>query len=205
MRRRTGHGPTATIATRGGSGHSAADRRGMSGRGRGWRSGYDSFGCTAVRLRAAAWPASQHLSPRAAAWGAGRRLRPIARRAAQPAAEACAPARGSHAPPAGAAGSAGYAEIDGLQASVPVAEDRLTTRESLHQLVDALPHEALPAAKRSREAVQRNRGLPRVLAEAPLDDEPLTDEDHADLAEAYAPLASGDEVADEDLERELGW
>ncbi len=81
----------------------------------------------------------------------------------------------------------------------------MTTRESLHQLVDALPDEALPAAERSLAAVQRTRGLPRVLAEAPLDDEPLTDEDRAALAEAYAALASGDEVADEDLERELGW
>lgn len=80
-----------------------------------------------------------------------------------------------------------------------------TTREALYHLIDELPDEALPAAERELSALRTHRGLPRVLAEAPIDDETLTDEDRAALAEAYAALAKGEVVADTDLERELGW
>ena len=48
-------------------------------------------------------------------------------------------------------------------------------------------------------------GLPRVLAEAPWDDEPLTEEDVAAMAEADEDIRQGRVVADAELDRVLGW
>ncbi len=82
----------------------------------------------------------------------------------------------------------------------------MTTREALYHLIDELPDEALPEAERSLEALQqrRNRGLPRVLAEAPPDDEPETEEDRAAVAEAWADYRAGRVVSHEEMQREFG-
>jgi hypothetical protein len=49
------------------------------------------------------------------------------------------------------------------------------------------------------------RDLPRVLAEAPWDDESETPEEALAVHEAYDGLARGEVVSHEDLRRELGW
>ena len=74
-------------------------------------------------------------------------------------------------------------------------------KDELHELVDQLDEEA------AREALARLQDLrlPRVLREAPIDDEPETEEEQAAVAEAREALARGDVVRDEDLERELDW
>ena len=77
----------------------------------------------------------------------------------------------------------------------------MTIKDELHELVDQLDEEA------AREALARLQDLrlPRVLREAPIDDEPETEEERAAVAEAREALARGDVVRDEDLERELDW
>lgn len=56
------------------------------------------------------------------------------------------------------------------------------TKAELHQLVDALPHESLPAAaillRRAQDPVRAK------LDAAPYDDEELTDEDRSAIKEA---------------------
>jgi hypothetical protein len=78
----------------------------------------------------------------------------------------------------------------------------MTTRDALHQLLDALPDEFLPIAEQ-RLAALRDDPLLRTLMAAPEDDEPLTDEDLAALAEARAELARGETIPWEVLRAEL--
>lgn len=75
----------------------------------------------------------------------------------------------------------------------------MTVKEDLHHLVDELDEDA------AREALAylHTLGLPAVLRNAPIDDEPETEEERAAVAEAEAAIARGDVVRDEDLEREL--
>lgn len=82
----------------------------------------------------------------------------------------------------------------------------MTTRETLHHMIDELPDDALPAVAHLVQSL-RSAGddrLPRVLADAPWDDEPQSAEEREALKEAYATVARGAIVADEDLDRELG-
>lgn len=74
------------------------------------------------------------------------------------------------------------------------------TIETLHRLVDLLPREQWD------EAMDRLRDLLddpvlRALAEAPLDDEPETEEERAAVAEAKAGIVRGEGVPHEDLVR----
>jgi hypothetical protein len=78
----------------------------------------------------------------------------------------------------------------------------MTTKADLHRLVDELPNGALEVAARRLEAFQSP--LARSLYSAPPDDEPVTDEERAAVAEADADIAAGREVTQEELERELG-
>jgi hypothetical protein len=75
----------------------------------------------------------------------------------------------------------------------------MTIKDDLHHLVDELDDDA------AREAIARLQDLllPRVLREAPIDDEPETDEERMAVAEAEAAIARGDVIRDEDLEGEL--
>jgi hypothetical protein len=75
----------------------------------------------------------------------------------------------------------------------------MTVKDDLHHLVDQLDEDA------AREALVylQDLSLPRILREAPLDDEPETDEERAAVAEAEAAIKSGDVVRDDGLEREL--
>ena len=79
-----------------------------------------------------------------------------------------------------------------------------TLRKELHRLVDELPDRDLYAAKRFL-AYLRNTSDPLVqkLMEAPYDDEPVTEEEEAALAEAYEDLAAGRVVPHEEARRRL--
>jgi hypothetical protein len=54
------------------------------------------------------------------------------------------------------------------------------------------------------KAAKKHRGI-EALKRAPIDDEPVTPEEVEAVREAMAGLARGEVVADEELERELGW
>ena len=75
----------------------------------------------------------------------------------------------------------------------------MTVKDDLHHLVDELDEDTA----REALALLQDLRLPRVLRDAPIDDEPETDEERAAVAEAEAAIARGDVVRDEDLDREL--
>lgn len=77
-------------------------------------------------------------------------------------------------------------------------------REALHALLDALPPQSLAGAARLlRLQVGADSELPPVLRDAPIDDEPATDEDRAAMAEAYAAIAAGRTVSHTEARRRL--
>lgn len=77
-------------------------------------------------------------------------------------------------------------------------------RADLHRLVDELPRPLLSAAARVLEAL-RDAGDPlaRTLAEAPLDDEPVTSGDLDALEEAREAVSRGDVISHDELLREM--
>ncbi|MBI4505785.1 MAG: hypothetical protein HY691_09645 [Chloroflexi bacterium] len=83
-----------------------------------------------------------------------------------------------------------------------------TAREHLHRLVDELPDGELHAAARFLEYLHDlgSDPLMRLLDEAPEDDEPLTPEEEAALAEGEEAYRRGDyrpwEAVREELARE---
>jgi len=83
----------------------------------------------------------------------------------------------------------------------------MITKERLHQLVESLPEQQLDDAGFILEALQAHNddALARKLLTARLDDEPETDQERRAIAEARKALGRGEIVADEDLDRELGW
>lgn len=80
-----------------------------------------------------------------------------------------------------------------------------TVRNELHQIVDHLGESELREAGRLLRYLY-NLGDPvfRSLLEAPLDDEPLTEEEEAAIEEAWQDVAEGDAVTSEELRRHLG-
>jgi predicted transcriptional regulator len=81
----------------------------------------------------------------------------------------------------------------------------MTIKEELHRLVDELPESESQAAKRFLEYL-RNMGDPmmQALMEAPMDDEPETEEERAAMAEAYDDIAAGRVVTMEEIRHEFG-
>jgi len=75
----------------------------------------------------------------------------------------------------------------------------MTTRETLHRLIDELPEER---ARRLLQTVQDPVLLSRITA--PIDGEPETDEERTAVAEAREDVARGDLISTEQLSRELG-
>ena len=69
----------------------------------------------------------------------------------------------------------------------------MTMKDRLHELVDELPEYQPVAAQRFLEEVRADDEDPflRALRDAPFDDEPLTDEDLADMGAAAAELRRG--------------
>jgi len=78
-------------------------------------------------------------------------------------------------------------------------------RHVLHVLVDELPNDELVAAKRFLEYLRfRSKEPLRALLDgAPLDDEPVTEEDLAAIREGLAEKARGEVVSHEEAERLL--
>lgn len=83
----------------------------------------------------------------------------------------------------------------------------MTVKERLHELVDELPEGAPTAAAEralTRLAQLRDDPVLRALMEAPVDDEPESDEEKLAAAEGTAALARGDVLSDEEMRSELG-
>jgi hypothetical protein len=66
----------------------------------------------------------------------------------------------------------------------------MTVRERLHRVVDELSDEEAEAMLRRVEAL-RNDPFLRFLDQAPVDDEPVTTEEEAAMAEVEADRAAG--------------
>ena len=80
----------------------------------------------------------------------------------------------------------------------------MTRREHLHSLVDELPEAELPAAERVLEALAtRESPLEKLLADAPVDDEPETDEERAAVAEAWREHREGKRLTTEQVRGEV--
>ncbi|MDQ6675002.1 MAG: hypothetical protein M3069_30410 [Chloroflexota bacterium] len=75
----------------------------------------------------------------------------------------------------------------------------MTVKEDLHHLVDKLDDDD------AREALARLQDLrlPRILREAPIDDERESEAERVAVAEAEVAIVRGDVIRDEDLEHEL--
>ena len=81
----------------------------------------------------------------------------------------------------------------------------MTTKDELHRLVDQLPESQIETAARDlRELCAAGDPVLRALLTAPSDDEPLTAEDRAAIAEGWDAYRAGDVVSLEEVKRELG-
>ena len=78
-------------------------------------------------------------------------------------------------------------------------QDHMTIKDEIHHLVDELDEDT------AREALAylHTLGLPAFLRNAPLDDEPETDEDRAAVQEARDELERGEVVSAEEAKRRL--
>ena len=76
----------------------------------------------------------------------------------------------------------------------------MTAKEALHDTVEALSERDASLLLR---AIERHDPVLFALATAPEDDEPLTDDDRAALAEADAETARHGTISQEGLIREL--
>ncbi|MBA3970326.1 MAG: hypothetical protein H0X52_09510 [Gemmatimonadetes bacterium] len=81
----------------------------------------------------------------------------------------------------------------------------MTVKERLHHLVDVLPERELETAARVLEALHATADpVAWALDNAPLDDEPYTQEEQAAVEEAYEDVASGTTFTLDEVKRELG-
>lgn len=73
-------------------------------------------------------------------------------------------------------------------------------RQTLHTLVDELPEPELPAARRYLEYLRQTADpLRRALEAAPVDDEPLTDDDRAAIRQGRKEHAKGETASHDDV------
>ena len=82
----------------------------------------------------------------------------------------------------------------------------MVTRADLHRLIDELPEQGWEDAHRHLAALREAGGDPLLarLLLAPEDDEPLTPEEEAAIAEAYDDIAAGRVYSHDQIKRELG-
>ena len=83
----------------------------------------------------------------------------------------------------------------------------MTAKMRLHELVDELPDgPATAAAERALLHLRQINSDPvlAALMNAPIDDEPETEEERALVAEGRAALERGEVVSDDELRSELG-
>ena len=67
-----------------------------------------------------------------------------------------------------------------------------TTREELHRLVDRLPESDLDRVARFlRSEAEARQRLEQLLAAAPIDDEPMTEDDREAIAQGESDIAAG--------------
>lgn len=81
----------------------------------------------------------------------------------------------------------------------------VVTKHDLHQLIDEIPEQEHQAAadylKRLRDLA--NDPVYQAFMNAPIDDEPLTEEDLAAIKEAEAEIARGEYYSLEDIRNDL--
>jgi hypothetical protein len=77
------------------------------------------------------------------------------------------------------------------------------SREPLHQLIDRIPEEDLPAARRFLEYLATDPAY-RAAFSAPTDDEPVSEEDAAAVERAQAEIRAGKVVSHDEILREFG-
>jgi hypothetical protein len=80
-----------------------------------------------------------------------------------------------------------------------------TQRDFLQLIVARLPDEAIREAEERLALLLRREDDPLLyaLANAPLDDEPLTDEDRAAVAEAHAEIERGETITLDELDAHM--
>jgi hypothetical protein len=84
-------------------------------------------------------------------------------------------------------------------------EYSMPTRDTLHRLIDELPESELGAAERFLHYLHATAApVLRTLLEAPLDDEPETEDERQAAQEARDELARGEVRTLEEVRRELG-
>jgi hypothetical protein len=77
------------------------------------------------------------------------------------------------------------------------------SRDTLHELVDRIPEEELPAARRFLEYLAVSPAY-RAALSAPADDEPVTEADAAAIAQARDEVFTGKVTSQEEILREFG-
>ena len=77
------------------------------------------------------------------------------------------------------------------------------SRDTLHELVDRIPEEELPAAQRFLEYLVVSPAY-RAALSAPPDDEPLTEADVAAIARARDEVRAGKVIPHDEILREFG-
>jgi hypothetical protein len=81
----------------------------------------------------------------------------------------------------------------------------MTSKDTLHALIDTLPETKLDAARLYLEALRaEDDPVLHALLNAPDDDEPETEEERAAVQEAREASARGDVYTLEEVSRELG-
>jgi hypothetical protein len=75
-----------------------------------------------------------------------------------------------------------------------------TTRDELHRLLDGLPESELERVARFlRSESEARRRLEELLSTAPIDDEPLADDDREAIAQGERDIAAGRGIRLDDL------
>jgi len=81
----------------------------------------------------------------------------------------------------------------------------MSARDTLHRLIDELPESELTTAERFLNYLRATTDpVFKALLEAPLDDEPETEEERRAVQEAREELARGEVRTLEEVRRELG-
>ena len=76
------------------------------------------------------------------------------------------------------------------------------SRDTLHDLIDRIPEEELPAAKRFLEYLVVSPAY-RAALSAPPDDEPVTEADAAAIARARHEVRAGNVISHDEILREF--
>ena len=78
-------------------------------------------------------------------------------------------------------------------------------KERLHRLIDELPDEDIDAVERYLQSLcTHDDPVLRAVRSAPVDDEPLTDEQREDIEKARNDLRAGNRVSDAQIRADLG-